>query len=240
MFLIASESFAAGKGGWSMGGNLGVTNANQSDMNTLRSRANTRESGISTSDLGNAWEGNFILSYRPSKGSLAFQLRPSFFYQNSDGSNSAGRKFEYGMQGYTVFPVLRWYLLEDKTIKFFSQFGVGWAFASGTIKEDNATSDGAAELDFSGDDMGYLVGLGSEFCFSRGQHCINFEGSFRILPIPRLIADSVSGAFDSSAPYGSPDSLSQATSGREVELDETDLSATLSGVQVFLGYLYYF
>lgn len=243
-FLVSSSVFAFGRGrsgGWSLGVNAGIINASQEDMNTLIARANSREGGISTSKLGNAWELAGFISYRLKGSSLAWQLRPSYFLQAEKGQNSQGMNFNYAVNGFTVFPVLRWNMLEDKTIKFYSQFGVGWAFISGSIEEDGNTDGQTARVDFNGNDMGYMAGLGAEFCFFGGSHCFNIEGNLRFLSVERLVASSHSGTFDTnpSAPSLSQPSGSSPAS-QEVELDSNDVGVSLSGVQGFVGYIFHF
>lgn len=229
IFAAFNEAVGAGKGGWSIGADIGIINSSQTDMNTLISRANTRASGISASQLGNAWEGGGYISYRLSGSMLALQFRPSYFYQSTDG-RGGGQSYEYSLNGFTAFPIFRFYMLEDKSMAFYSQVGIGFGFITGKIKE------GSAEVKFSGNDMGYLGGLGAEFCFFGGNHCFSVEGNIRILTMERVEADSVSGTFSS----GPPASLSQAQRGKEVELDDADLGVSMSGIQGLVGYIYYF
>lgn len=218
-------------GGWSLGLNLGITAADQEDLNKLSTRANQRVGGISTGQIGNAWEGNGFISYRFS-GMTAFQLRLGVLYQNADGSDSSGNNYEYGLVGFTVFPMFRFYMLEDNVIKFYTQLGLGWGGVTGTIKESSNS------LDFTGNGLGYMGGIGAEFCFISASHCFSIEGNLRILGIERLNASSVSGDFTSGSP--SPASLSQAQKSSEVELDGRDLSVTMSGIEGFVGYHFYF
>lgn len=220
-----------GGGGWSLGANIGITAADQKDMDTLVTRSNQRAGGISTGQLGNAWEGNGYISYRFS-GMTAMQLRIGFLYQSEDGKDGSGNNYEYGLIGFTVFPMFRFYLLEDNMIKFYTQLGLGWGSVSGDIKEGNNS------VDFSGNALGYMGGIGAEFCFWSSNHCFTVEGNLRILGVERIIADSVSGDFTGGSP--SPASLSQASSGKEVEIDGRDLGVTLSGIEGFAGYVFYF
>jgi hypothetical protein len=230
-FWIFTSAHAVGnQGGWSLGGNLGFVSAGQTDLNTLRDRANERSS-ISTPTLGNAWEGNAFLGYRFT-GIVALQFRPSFFYQNAEGKGATG-DHQYKVLATTFIPTLKFYLLESNTIKFFSQLGIGVGFVNGTIKE------GDASVDFSGYDMGYSAGLGAEFCFFGGPHCMNIEGNFRYMFINRVTADKVSGDFTDSN-HSNPSGLSQAIKGKEVELDNKDVGISLSGAQLLIGYIYYF
>ncbi|MCB0419739.1 MAG: outer membrane beta-barrel protein [Bdellovibrionales bacterium] len=231
ILLIACSSQVAfargGGGGWSLGANLGITASDQTDMNTLITRANSRDS-ISTGQFGNAWEFSGFISYRTSS-MLALQFRPSYYYSAVDGSGSGG-SYDYSVTGFTLFPIFRFYLLESNYIKFFTQVGVGWGFLFGSVKE------GAASAEFSGNAMGTMAGLGAEFCFT-GNHCISVEGNFRLLRVQRVTSDASTNNFVTT---GATPSLSQSASGQEVELDGADLSATMSGVQGFIGYVFYF
>ncbi|MCC7403880.1 MAG: outer membrane beta-barrel protein [Bdellovibrionales bacterium] len=234
MVVLASTVGAwarGGGGGWSLGANLGITAADQADLDKLVTRSNQRAGGISTGQLGNAWEGNGYISYRFG-GMTAMQLRIGFLYQNEDGSDSGGNAYEYGLVGFTLFPMFRFYLLEDNMIKFYTQLGLGWGSVSGDIKEGNNS------LEFSGNALGYMGGIGAEFCFWSDSHCFTVEGNLRILGIERLTADSVSGDFLGGSP--NPASLSQAQKGKEVEIDGRDLGVTLSGIEGFIGYHFYF
>ncbi len=237
MSLVSVRAFAirggggGGGGGWSLGLNLGITAANQEDLDTLITRSNQRAGGISTGKLGNAWEGNGFISYRFG-GMTAFQLRLGVLYQSTDGTDNSGNNYDYNLMGFTAFPIFRFYLLEDAVIKFYTQIGLGWGGVTGTIKE------GSNSLDFKGNGLGYMGGLGAEFCFISPNHCITVEGNLRILSVERLLASSVSGDFTGGSP--SPASLSQAQKSKEVELDGRDLSVTLSGIEGFIGYNFYF
>lgn len=224
-------AFAAESGGWSLGVNLGLTNVDQSDMDLLISRANTREGGISTSSFGSAWNGNVFLGYRFSGTVVAIEFRPSFFYQAKDGTNSSGGAFDYSVLGISLFPLIRFHMLENNYIKFFSHIGIGFGYATGEIKEQGSTASGS--VDFSGSDMGYMAGLGAQFCFLGGGHCLNIEGNLKVLSIERLTADKASGSFAS-------DSLSQAQKSKEVEIGDRDFGVTMTGIEGMLGYVYWF
>ena len=220
---LFSGEFAFGLSG-------GITATAQGDINELQSRANTRET-ISTSSLGNAWEIAGVLQYRYDGSFLALQLRPAFFLQSEDGRAANGEGYEYGVSGYTIFPMAKFHMLEDDSIKFFSQIGIGFGYVSGEIKE------GPAEVEFSGNDIGYQVGLGAEFCFMGGIHCVSVEGNYRFMVIDRVTSDKFSGTnFDSG-------SISQPNTGQptgEVEYDNKDLKIDLSGVQGLVGYIFHF
>ena len=204
---------------------LGITNTSQEHMNTLISRANTRAGGISTSALNQAYEGALQYGYRFSGSMLALLIRPSFFYQKSTGGNSSGN-YNYSVTGFTVFPILRIYPLENDLMKFFFQFGLGYGRANGTIEE------ATAKTDFAGGAYGALFGAGTEFCFV-ANHCVSAEANYRYLTAERNIASSVSGTFAS-------DSLNGVRENGEVEMDDTDLATRMGGLQFLLGYAIHF
>jgi len=210
------------EGSFSLGFAAGITATDQGDINELQSRANQR-SAISAGQLGNAWEGAGIFQYRYKGSILAIQLRPTYFYQNEDGKDGAGGKYEYGVSGYTIFPVAKFHMLESDSIKFYSQLGIGYGVASGVIQEDTA------KVEFSGGGLGYMGGLGAEFCFMKA-HCVMVEGNYRFLTVDRVTSDSSSGTWAS-------DSISQASG--EVEYDNHDLKVNLSGIQGFVGYIFH-
>ncbi|MCB0356140.1 MAG: hypothetical protein KDD40_03990, partial [Bdellovibrionales bacterium] len=105
-----STSWAVGSE-FSIGFNVGLAGGGQTDMNKIITSANTRESGLSVSDLGNAWDLNATLTYKVTP-MIALQFRPGMYMVSEDGSNSSG-SFEYSVTGFTIFPVMRLYLLEN-------------------------------------------------------------------------------------------------------------------------------
>ena len=222
LLLSAPSLWAAGggSGGISIGVNVGFVNADQKDINKeIESSASTSGSD----KFGNAWEGNVHFTYRLSSSSVAIGLRPSFFYYKEEEGTNA----KYNLNGFTIFPMIKWYMLEDQNIKFYSQFGVGYGQLNGEIEVSSA------DVKFSGGDIGYLLGLGAEFCIVPG-HCINVEGGARFLSINRFTADSASGTFSS------PSRITQAQKEKEVEIDGSDLAASMSGVLAMVGYTMYF
>jgi hypothetical protein len=217
--FVSTSAWAAG-GGWSIGTNLGFINSDQKDINK---EIDALSATSGAKELGNAWEFNAHITYRMS-GSLALSFRPSYFmYKDEDGTNA-----KYSLTGFTFFPMLKWYMLEDAAIKFYSQFGVGYGQLMGEIES------GGGKVKFSGGDIGYMAGLGSEFCFFGGGHCVNIEGGVRFLSVDRFTADSASGTF------AAPSRITQAQKDREVEINGGDLSATMSGVLGMVGYTLYF
>ncbi|MCB0351023.1 MAG: outer membrane beta-barrel protein, partial [Bdellovibrionales bacterium] len=215
-----SSAFAAGQGGWSMGGNIGFINADQDDMNK-----EIEAGGVGASKFGNAWEVNGHIGYRISGSSIGLSFRPSYFlYTEEKGTDTA-----FSMSGFTIFPMMKWYMLEDQTIKFFSQFGIGYGHMSGSIEE--ATNS----VDFSGGSLGYQAGLGAEFCFAR-VHCVNVEGNLRFLGVERFTVDSVSGTLVGAG----SSKITQDAKGKELEINDRDFAGSMSGVLAMVGYTLYF
>lgn len=219
------HALARGGEGHSIGFKAGVVTTDQEHLNTLITRANTREGGISTGQLSSAYEAAAFYAYRFSGSIYQLQLRPSYFYQSEEGTGASGAH-EYSVTGFTVFPIFRLYPLENDFMKFFMQIGLGYGRANTDIKEGSFTAKGA------GGAFGSLVGLGAEFCFTEN-HCIDFEGNYRYLTMERNIATSVNGTPGTG-------SLSQAGKDQELELDNTDLAARFTGLQFLMGYTMYF
>ena len=231
LFIFSSSNLCYGASeGWSLGGLLGTITVKQDDLNLLNGRSNTRDSGISTSQLSNAWEIGGFISYRFASSFVAFQLRPTYMFQSEEGSSATGNNYKYSASSFTIFPMFKFYLLEDTMLKFFTQVGVGYGFMSGEIEEAGRS------VDFSGGDLGFKVGLGAELCFT-DTHCVFMEGNYRLLRTNRTIAKSVTGDFSTLT---GPASLSQATKDQEVEVDGRDLGLSMTGVQGFLGYEFHF
>lgn len=223
---FSSSAQAAGGGGASaIGFALSFSTPPQNDMNTMIKNANTANGGISTSQLGTAYEFAPYYQYRFSGSDFALMIRPSYFTQTTTGSGTAG-SFNYGITGWTLFPMLRMYALENNFMHFFLQAGMGYASLTGTVTEGTFSST------FSGDAFGAIAGLGAEFCFTPN-HCMVIEGNGRYLPVPRSLVTSTSGTPGST-------SMSQSTSGMEAEFQGEDLYLTLSGIQGILAYTYKF
>jgi hypothetical protein len=228
---LAIRGSSGGGGGGLGGGNqigfeAGVIQSEQEHMNTLISRANTRAGGISTPAMNQAYEFTAHYGYRFNGSIIAVLFRPSYFYQQSKGSGG-GSSYNYGVNGFTFFPMLRLYPLENDMMKFFMNFGIGYGRSSGTIEE------GANKIDFAGDAFGTLLGLGAEFCYDA--HCLAVEGNYRYLKMERNIAGDVTGDFSTAG-----NSLSRASKNKEVEMDGTDLAVRMSGLQMLVGYVYHF
>ena len=227
--VTALSNFAqarGGGGGFGVGFHGGMLTTNQKDMDTLKERANTREGGISTGDLGTALEFGVTGSYRFDMYEIL--IRPTYLFHSEEGKDNSGATFEYGVSGFTIFPMFRFVPLESNILKLFFQVGIGFGHANGTVKEDTF------EVEFSGNSLGYQVGLGIEICFT-DFHCMALEGNVRQLSFDRVLADKVSGTSG-----GSPQGIDQHTVGQEVEMDGRDLFVTMSGFQALLGYVMHF
>lgn len=219
LVLTAPNAFAAGGrgGGHSMQFGLGLLTAGQDDMNSLIKTA--RAAGADTGDMGSAYELFGQYQYRFSGTMFAIAFRPSYIMQSATGSGG-GSSYDYKLSGLTLFPIFRFYPLENSFIKFYMQTGLGYGSMSGDI------SAGGNSIAFKGSAFGALGGLGVDFCFTPS-HCVSIEGNLRYLPIERNLATSASGTVPG---------LSQSTNGQEVEINGTDLKTTMSGIQGSIAY----
>lgn len=225
LFFFTFNAFGAATSGHAIGFNLGTVSATQNQMNDLIKRANAREGGISTGEMNSAYEVQAFYMYRFSNPLYALQIRPSYFYQVEEGSGASGG-FNYSLTGFTVFPMLRLYPLENEFMKFYMQVGVGYGMINGEIQE------GAAKVEFSGGAFGSVAGMGAEFCFNPS-NCVSLEGNYRYLSFQRFSADSSTGTF-------AADSLTQYSEGSEIEMDNSDLSARMGGLIFMCGYTMWF
>jgi hypothetical protein len=213
--LLSSVALARGGGGHSFGGGVILVSPNQNDLNSAVDSINATQS-LAVEKPGTGYEFDAFYQYRFSGSMFAFQFRPSYFMQSGKGSG-----YETKLNGFTVFPMLRLYPLENNFIKFFMQTGLGYGRLSGTM--DGPSSSVA----WAGDAFGAMGGLGAEFCFTPS-HCLVVEGNLRYLPIPRNIVSSVSGT-----PPGFDAGIS---ANGELERSNMDVQTTMSGIQGVLNY----
>lgn len=223
---IPYASARGGGGGHALGGLLIFTSPSQNDINDLIEGANTRQGGISTKPMDQAYELTLNYEYRFSGSMFGLSIRPSYFMQSTKGTGKDGR-YDYILSGWTFFPVLKIVPLENSFIKFYMMVGLGYGSLKGIISEQSTM------VNFSHGTFGGLGGLGAEFCFT-DEHCMQLEGTLRYLPFERNIA---SGMVGSSFETGS---LTRAATGLEVEIDNHDLATTMSGVLATIGYIYHF
>jgi hypothetical protein len=226
VLLSTEDVFAKGGGGGGHAASFGLTtiSSTQKDLNSIIDSVNSTQGGVSTKSLTSAYDFFAQYTYRFSGSMFALAFRPSYFMQSGKGSGNTVGDYEHTLSGYTFFPLLRIYPLENNFIRFFLQGGVGFGYLKGEIKE------GANSVSYSGSNFGGQAGLGAEFCFT-DNHCMVVEGNVRYLPIERNVADSVTGTVNG---------LTQVQRSREVEYDQNDMSTTMSGIQGVLAYTYNF
>jgi hypothetical protein len=234
IFGAISASAARGGGGalsggaWSFGLQGGTIGSTQDQMNTMISRANTR-SGVgplTNGQLSSAYEFAGYISYRFSGTMFEASLRPSYFFQASTGTGLGSSSYQYSINSYTIFPIMKIYPLESDFMKVYLQMGLGYGRISGAIDE------GTAHAAYIGDAFGTVFGMGSQLCFYPS-HCAVIEGNYRYLKAERTIVTASSGTFASG-------SLSNSGVNSELELDNTDVSANMSGLLFQIGYTYKF
>lgn len=206
----------------SLGLGFSVVGAGQNDLNSAIDTAHSN-AGADTKNLGSAYEFYANWIYRFASSPYAFVLRPSYFTQSETGSGTGG-SFDYKLSGFTVFPIVRVYPLENSFIHFYMQAGVGYGILNGEI------TAAANNLKFKGSAFGAMTGIGVDFCFTDA-HCLTVEGNIRYLPIERNISDGGNCSGGAAIP-----GVSQCGGSSEVELNGTDLRTTMSGVQGLIGY----
>ncbi|WP_374029181.1 hypothetical protein [Bdellovibrio bacteriovorus] len=209
-------------GDMSIGLGISTVSAGQDDLNSAIDQAVTDRTA-STKNLGSAWEFYANWSYRFSGTPYAFVFRPSYFTQSTEGSAADG-SYDYKLTGFTVFPIFRLYPLENSFIKFYMQTGLGYGSLNGAI------TAGAKNLDFKGSAFGAMGGIGVDFCFTDA-HCLTVEGNIRYMPIERNITTGGNCTAANEIP-----GVSQCGGSSEVEIGDSDLRTTMSGVQGLIGY----
>jgi hypothetical protein len=223
----AARGGGGGSGEMQFGIVAGLSQTAQDGMNLLATRANSRAGvgPVSTPALNSAYEFGIQYGYRFSGSMFSLLFRPTYFMETSTGSGTGG-SYNYGVTGITFFPILRLVPLENDFMKFFLNMGLGYGQANSKIEE------GSAQVSATGSAFGTLVGLGAEFCMTP-VHCLSLEGNYRYLVMERNIASDATGTFASN-------SISQATTNREVELDGDDLKIRMGGLQFLAGYIIHF
>ncbi len=200
---------------------VGLTNSTQTDMDNLRAVHNSTYGGTSAGAMGSALEFYAQYQFRFTGTMFSMLFRPSYFRQNSTGTGCDGGDCEYNLNGFTFFPMFRMYPLENKFLGLFLQTGVGYGQLHGKIV------DGDNSVEFNGGNFGAAFGLGVDFCFT-DRHCMTIEGTARYLPISRNVTSSSSTGVLTGA--------SQAGSGQELEIGNSDFGTTMSGIIGILGY----
>lgn len=214
LFTLSLNSMAAGDT-HSFGLGLITTSPSQDDLDTHIAAVNAANS-TSMEKFGSALEIYTHYTYRFNSSIFALQIRPSYFMQEAG---------DYSLNGYSIFPLVRIYPLENNFIKFFLQTGLGYGRLNGEVKQ------GSNSVSFAGGAFGALFGLGANFCFA-GSHCVGIEGNFRYLPVERNIVSNVSG---------SPTQFSTTPAAdQELEINNHDVKTTMSGIQGGLSYNFIF
>lgn len=190
---------------------LGLNTANQKDVNQWVDSLGY----AGTKNIGSGYEFFAAYEYRFSSSIFALQFRPSYYT-----SSASGGGIEAASTGLTLFPMLRLYPLENKFMKFFMQIGLGAGML--TTKLSNSTTGGSGT--YSGSAFGAVAGLGAQFCFTDA-HCMLVEGNGRYLPFER----------NSGSGTNLGGQITQFNG--ELELNNSDLATTLSGIQGSLGYV---
>ncbi len=211
--LVATSTvFARGGGGaHSVGLDLMIMSPSQDDLDQYITAVG------SIDKFGSAYEYGLNYEYRFSGTMFSMSLKPTIFSQSTKGANGSVK-----LTGYTFFPMLRLYPLENNFIRFFLQVGLGYGSLGGTISETSGYSS-----TFSGSAFGALGGLGAAFCFTES-HCMIVQGNLRYLPIQRNLVSTSSGTLSTG--------LSQGASNQELEIGGNDLKTTMSGIQGSVGY----
>lgn len=222
--VFSTQSFAE----ISVGGFFGTVSSDQSQLNTLMDKANDRANGTGVKNLDSAYEASAYFQYRVDKSIWAFQFRPSYLFKGTDGSGGSGSldgKYEYDVSALIFAGLVKVYALESNYLRLYFLAGLNYGSMTTKIKE------ASFEAEASGSNLGFQFGTGLEVTL--GSHGILLEACVRKLAIERNIVDSTSGTAES-------DSVSQYGKGDELEFRDEDLGTTLSGVQIQLGYAYYF
>ena len=216
MIFSANQVFAQATEGHSLGIGAMLTSPSQDDIDGVIDE-------IAVAGLDKMSGGyEIFLNYKYRYASTwALILRPGYFTQSTSG---AGHGFE--LTGISIFPMARLYPLENETIHFFMQLGLGYGSMSGKYTGPNGT------VDWKGSAFGAIGGLGAEFCFGdSGNQCIGVEGNLRYLPFERNLVGSTTGV---------PDGFDAPSNGGELENNNRDVSTTLSGIQGAISYQFQF
>jgi len=222
--LISGKAFSE----VSLGAFYGTVSTDQQHINNLMDNANTRTSGVGVKNIDSSNEISAYFQYRVDKSIWAFQFRPSYLFKSTDGSGGSGSldgKYEYDVSAVIFAGLVKVYALESKYLRLYFLAGLNYGNMFTTIKEADF------KVEASGSNLGFQFGTGLEVTL--GSHGILLEAGVRKLSIDRNIVDSTSGTAES-------DSASQYGKGEELEFGGKDLGTTLSGVQIQIGYAYYF
>lgn len=214
--VMAASRFAAAKGTHQFGAGIAMVSPAQDDLNSWIGGLGV----VGTKELGAGYEIFANYEYRFDRTIYALHFRPSYFMQSASGGG-----VEAKLTGFTFFPMLRLYPLENDFIRFFFQIGLGY----GNLTADLSNNTGG-HGSYNGGNFGALGGLGAYFCIT-DTSCVVAEGTFRYLPMQRMTGNG-------SGLTGGNSRITQESG--ELELNGMDLAATLSGVQGSLSYQFNF
>ena len=116
LVFISTTSFAKGGGGHSIGLGAGIMTASQDDLENHSTTVNQLGGGRSAAKPSSGLEFQAYYEYRFSGTMFAMQFRPSYFTQSGSGGTDKS-----SLTGYTVFPLVRMYPLENNFIRFFNK-----------------------------------------------------------------------------------------------------------------------
>ncbi len=218
--ILASEpAMARGRsssGSHQFGGGIAMISPAQDDLNSWVSGLGV----VGTKEMSAGYELFFNYEYRFDGTIFAMHLRPSYIMQNASGGG-----VESKMSAITFFPMLRLYPLESDFIRFFFQVGLGYGNMNLSLSNNTGGSGS-----YTGGNFGALGGLGAYFCFTDSS-CAVVEGSFRYLPMQRLTGSG-------NGLTGGSSRITQQNG--ELEIDNQDVAATLSGVVGSIAYQFNF
>ncbi len=113
--VISSLGYAkGGGGGHALGLGFGIVTASQDDLENHTTTVNQLGGGRSAAKPGSALEFDMYYEYRFSGTMFAMQFRPSYYTQSGSGGTD-----KTSLTGYTFFPLVRFYPLENSFIRFF-------------------------------------------------------------------------------------------------------------------------
>jgi len=210
-------------GSMSLGFGVGFATAEQAGINQIIQNAKSTNQAT-TSELKSATEYSLLGTFIFSNGYVAIQLRPTLFTQSESGSGLLG-SYNYSLNGFTFFPLVRLIPLSNDIIDFYIQGGLGYGKLNGDM------TNGLSKISFSGSNFGAQIGLGADFCFLPN-HCFGVEGNYKYLPIQRNITSSASG--------GLTNNITQAAADQELEVNGSDMATQLTGISGVLSYIFNF
>lgn len=211
MFLVL---FPLGVGAADLSHQLGVsihlTASSQDDLNRWLANGAGQPG---SSPMGPAYEVSFNYFYRFSNSMFALGFNPVYGIQ----SGKLGA-YKAQMSSIQAFPKLLFVPLENEYFQLFFDVGVGIGRVDLQLEAPGAKGSYNATV------FGVSGGVGAQFCFVES-HCVVAGGQFRYMPVERLTGSAVGNLGGG---------ITQANG--ELEMDNRDLQATLTGIVGYLGY----